>query len=110
MSFKRILGPAVLVGLLCISNGSAMAAGTGRQKVTSNGNEFDNTGSIKAESKSTGGISISGAGQRVIAPIGTIISEHNSSNNRYRNSGDISAKSNALGGASTAIAGQDVNL
>jgi len=106
-SIKRSWVPAALVGLLWLGYGSAFAAGVGKMTVTTSGDEFNNTGTIEATSKSSGGVSTAIAAQRVIAPVAAVTFDYRSTGNRYRNSGRISATSSSSGGVSTAVAAQD---
>lgn len=99
--------PALMAGMLWFSFGSAGAAGVGKMTVTTNGDEFNNTGTIEATSKSSGGVSTAVAAQRAIAPVGAVTFDYRSSGNRYRNSGRISATSSSSGGVSTAVAAQE---
>jgi hypothetical protein len=98
---------AVLVSAF-FACGSTVAAGVGKMTITTTGDQFDNSGSIEATAKASGGVSTAIASQRVIAPVLAITFDYRSSGNRYKNTGRIAATSSASGGVATAVAAQDV--
>jgi hypothetical protein len=99
---------ALLIATAALAGAPSFAAGVGKMTITTEGDQFINTGKISSTSESSGGVSTSIAGQRIIAPLLAITFDYRSSGNRYVNTGEITASSRSSGGVSTAVAGQDI--